>query len=195
METYSTTAAYADYMARIKKESMKYVGLDPELVAREMESHVYEAMRDEKYSDLPEPIRLDKVLKDLGTPEKLVRSIAAEMELEDAIIKKNVVTLMRVAFKYLFIGSHFLISGIIYTFSFAFGLLFVAKILFPNKTGLFYSDGNFLGFGVLAAAGGKYQTEILGYWFLPITAVVCVCLFYLGTLLLRKSSSKRKEDG
>lgn len=189
---YKEKKHYQEYMDRVQKAISKYNGVELGGMVEELESHIYEAMHSEKLAELSVDLRLEQVLTRLGAPEKLIKMMVAEQELEGAVGRFNTIGIFKAVIKNILTGSRFVLACCLYLFSLVFFLVLIAKIIYPECTGLFVRNNEFAGFGFLAQVDAS-QTEILGYWILPVTAVAGVIFYLIATVIFRQVIKRRKS--
>jgi hypothetical protein len=73
---------------------------------------------------------------------------------------------------------------IFYLFSLAFALMAILKIITPAHVGA-WKNGGALEFGAHYGGPPPGGTELLGYWVIPLTVLMTLACYILGTLLLR----------
>ena len=73
---------------------------------------------------------------------------------------------------------------ILYTSLIILGILMCLKLKFPNNTGLFFQDGNFVAFGMLNTT--ENAVEVLGDWFFPVTFLIVLIISLLIKIKINK---------
>ena len=120
------------------------------------------------------------ILENLGMPEKVLKPLIADKKLRQAtktFNPKHVFQAIKLNLK------NGIVFGLLYLFLFSTIFLFMAKIVFPNNTGLFYNNNKFQSFGFVADY--KEYNEVLGIWFTPLVLIFTIILYLIITLLLR----------
>lgn len=177
---------YNDYIARIER-CLQGIdsGIAKELIM-EYQSHIYEATRG--CSETEEFERLTGVIQKLGIPEEFLKPVIAGKTLEKATKTFNPVLVFRAIVLNIRHGVIFTVFGLLYLFLFVFLFLSIAKLLFPQHTGLFFDQDGFRGFGFYMDSEGA--TELLGYWLIPISLLTASVLYFFITLMLRFTRKK-----
>lgn len=187
---YKNNKKYIQYIKQIEKVVNEY-NCHSLFILEEVESHFFEAMSCGKYDSLPEDQRISKIIAKLGEPRQLVQAIVSEQELRNAVSGFNLIRIIKAVSKNILIGSRYAISCWLYIFSLVFAFIAIAKIVYPDNTGLFIGNNEFLGFGYLLNLD-KVESEILGYWIIPLAIALCI-LFGLGATLILRKYIKRKS--
>jgi uncharacterized membrane protein len=172
---------YEDYMLRISKNISVLSETDRNEMIMEFNSHIYEGTIRSNKEDEAEILL--NVIGKLGVPEEFLKPLVAQKKLNQAITTFNPGAVFQAIKLNLKNGVIYSVFGLLYLFLFTFLILIFAKILAPSNTGLFYENTNFKGFGYLHSTTG--YTELLGYWFIPITIFTALFLYVCITLLLR----------
>ena len=108
----------------------------------------------------------------------------------------NPKTILKGLYYYLF-GSikRFFVSlffSIGYLMAITFGIMAILKPFFPNNVGVFLDKDGFLNIGIIGDSS-SLQTDILGYWIIPIGIVICL-LIYLGLTKKLAILKRLKKD-
>jgi len=137
---------------------------------QELESHLRERI-DETKPEPDERTALERVLEELGRPQRVAQAYSAEITIEEAITTGRLAPTAR-AFWNLATTSllgFFPALGLLIGYLLGAGFLLTAflKPVFPNNTGLMVLDGVPRGFGVYGdvPAGAEIWG---GYWIIPI---------------------------
>lgn len=181
---YKNNKKYIQYMKQIEEVVNKHNCHDL-FILEEVESHFFEAMTHGKHASLSEDERITKIIDKLGKPRRLVQAIVSEQELRNAISGFNFIRIIKAVSKNILMGSRYAISCCLYIFSLVFAFIAVAKFVDPDNTGLFIGNNEFLGFGYLLNRD-KVESEILGYWLIPLAIAFCILFGLVATLILRK---------
>jgi amino acid transporter len=81
------------------------------------------------------------------------------------------------------------VALIFYLFSLAFALMAILKIITPAHVGAWMNGGT-LEFGAHYGGPPPGGTELLGYWVIPLTILMALACYLLGTLLLRSGARR-----
>ena len=137
---------------------------------QELESHIRERI-DEAEAEPDEHIALERVLQDIGMPQRVAQAYSAEITIEEAITTGRIAPTAR-AFWNLATTSllgFFPALGLLLGYLLGFGSLLTAlmKPIFPNNTGVLVVDGVPKGLGVFSPL--PPGAEVWGgYWIMPI---------------------------
>jgi uncharacterized membrane protein len=148
---------------------------------QELESHIRERIAEVE----PEPderTALERVLQEIGMPQRVAQAYSAEITIEEAITTGRVAPTLR-AFWNLATTSllgFFPALGLLLGYLLGFGSLVTAlmKPIFPNNTGVLVVDGVPKGFGVFSPLppGGEVWG---GYWIMPIMIAIGLAVLIL----------------
>ena len=172
---------YIDYIYRAKKTISILSESDKIEMLMEINSHIYEATSANQSSE--EIDNLLSVIEDLGSPEEFLVPIVAEkkkLQAQNSFNPKHVWQALRLNISN---GFFYSLLALAYLFLSVFVFLSITKLIAPEKTGLFYINGQFKSFGFVSNT--ENMTEVLGYWFLPLAILVAFVLYILITLLFR----------
>ncbi|MDR2389932.1 MAG: hypothetical protein LBD89_09160 [Tannerellaceae bacterium] len=175
---------YAKYIEQVKETIARLDKDDMQDIMSEIDSHIYESFISNK-KILSEEERMETVIRHLGNPESYLRPILAEKQLKYAINKYNLWGILKGFAALLLTGGQYVTITILYLLILSGGILTIAKIFYPDKTGLFIEDGNFVGLGYLSGINAE-TIELLGYWLIPISVVSCVIFYFFITFILKK---------
>jgi hypothetical protein len=191
---FNQEEAYRIYHAYIEHAKKVVAGLpaeDAEDIINEIDSHIFEAFHDAAYIS-SEKERIEMVVRNLGSPESYLKPIIAEKELSRAVDKYNAIGIVKGIGSTILSGSRYVLLSVMYLFILGAGIVIIAKILFPHKTGLFVSDGHFVGLGFLSQINSG-ATELLGYWLIPVMIVAIIAFYFLVTFLLKQLLHMKKR--
>ncbi|MCD4792985.1 MAG: DUF1700 domain-containing protein [Bacteroidales bacterium] len=177
----SAQKIYNDYFKRIERCSTVLSKEDRTDLIMEFNSHIYEGLQKNTGEDELEGLL--NILENLGMPEEVLKPLIADKKLRQAtktFNPKHVFQAIKLNIKN---GIVFGFFGLLYLFLFSTIFLFIAKIVFPNNTGLFYNNNEFQSFGFVADYKG--YNEVLGIWFIPLVLIFTIILYLTITLLLR----------
>lgn len=176
---------YNQYLARIKRATASLKKTDREEVLLELNSHIYEGMR--KSTDEDEVDRLVNLTEKLGAPEEVLKPLIAQKKLEQATKTFNPVHIFKALLLNISNGVAYIFFAFLYLLLFGFVFLILAKIVNPDRVGLYFKNGKFhlLGTRDPASLESLSLTEVLGSWFIPIMLLSISILYSSITLLLR----------
>ncbi len=181
MKSDAAQKIYDNYAKRIKRISKVLSSEDQNDLLKEIESHVYEGMERSNRGD--EVSGLMDVLERLGEPEDFLKPLVAKKKMDQALTTFNPKHVFQGLALNIGKGFKSILFSILYLFLFTFVGLIALKIAFPKKTGLFYLDGEFMGFGFIQ--DHALYGEVMGWWFIP-TCLLGAGIFYLVVTLLMK---------
>lgn len=176
-----TVKIWDQYFRRVNRFSKT---LDRDLqkeLQLEIQDHLYESFKQETGES--EAVRLLNAIDKIGDPEEYIKPMVADRLLSSASRTLNPKTILKGLYYYLF-GSikRFFVSlffSIGYLIVITFGIIAILKPFFPNNVGIFLDkDGFPTNIGIIGDSS-PLQTDVLGYWIIPIGIVVSL-LLYLG---------------
>jgi hypothetical protein len=191
---FNQEEAYRIYHAYIEHAGKVVAGLpaeDAEDIINEIDSHIFEAFNDAAYIS-SEKERIEMVVRNLGSPESYLKPIIAEKELHRAVDKYNAIGILKGICSTILTGSRYALLSVMYLFILGAGIVIIAKILYPHKTGLFVNDGHFVGLGFLSQINSG-AVELLGYWLIPVMIVAIIAFYFLITFLLKQLLRMKKR--
>ncbi|MBK7652195.1 MAG: hypothetical protein IPJ20_17815 [Flammeovirgaceae bacterium] len=177
----SAQRIYNDYLYRVKSTTSILSVADQTDLLLEINSHIYEAMQ--TVSSTNEVESLLTITEKLGRPEEfLVPMVAARkiVEAQRTFNPRHVLQALRLNISN---GIFYALMSFLYLFLSVFLLLILSKLFAPQRTGMFMLDGKFKAFGFVSDT--NQMTEVLGYWFIPITLGVALLFYVTLTLLFR----------
>lgn len=176
----SSQRVYNNYIERCKKVVKILSEQDREECLLEINSHIYEYVWANETGN--EMQRLLDVLDRLGNPEETLKEVVAAKKIRQARKTFNPKHLFQALL--LNVGN-----GLIYTVLFVlflvlacFPVLMVLKVIYPDNVGLFISTNGFNGFGYLSNVNNA--NELLGNWFILVTAIIMAGLYFVVVFLL-----------
>jgi uncharacterized membrane protein len=172
---------YNDYMDRVERCTTVLSKDDRIEMIMEINSHIYEGIS--RCNNENEVDVLLDITNKLGVPEEFLKPMVAKKKLTRAVNSFNPIDVFQAIYLNLKNGIIYSIFGILYLFLFSFAIIIIAKIIFPENTGLFYNKGSFSGFGFISETNGLNET--LGYWIIPLSGLTALFLYFVITLLLR----------
>ncbi|WP_116090325.1 HAAS signaling domain-containing protein [Sphingomonas crusticola] len=134
------------------------------------------------------PSELERAMAGMGSPDALARSYVEEFELAGAINRASPVTLLLSVLNragrsgLAFFGSF--AAVLLYLVSGAFALMAVMKLVEPDKVGAWQLGHGGFAFAILDRPPPT-QTELLGYWIVPLSVMLATLCFLGGSKLLR----------
>lgn len=189
--TQEAEKVFRQYTGRLSNATR---GLPEEMrndLTTEITGHLLESM-----SASDKTGELDKLLDAidrLGDPEKFLRPMIADYHTENAVQTFKPRDVFYALIKNIGAGTartiKFSVFFVLYLFLFSFAILFFGKIFLPAHTGLFVVNGQFKGFGLMFPTPG--QTEVLGYWMLPVSIAGFVVSYLLITLVMRLTVKRK----
>ena len=148
---------------------------------QELESHIRERI-DETEAEPDERSALERVLQEIGMPQRVAQAYSAEITIEEAITTGRIVPTAR-AFWNLATTSllgFFPALGLLFGYMLGFASLLTAllKPIFPHNAGMMVVDGVPRGFGVFSdiPPGGEMWG---GYWIIPILIAVGLAILII----------------
>lgn len=185
-KSISAQRIYNDYLKRVERTISILSEEDKLDMLMEINSHIYEAMQQGSNEN-----EIDKLLtttEKLGLPEVFLVPVVAEKKLIQAVRTFNPKHVWQALKLNISNGFGYIILSILYLGLGVFGFLIFTKLIAPSKTGLFYMNNEFKGFGFVS--NGDQMNEIFGFWFVPIAMAAAVIFYVLITLLLGLLKSK-----
>ncbi len=187
-DTLLNNQHYKTYMKKVHSMISRLPKHDQADIQREISSHIYESL-----NNYPETT-VEQALENLGEPQTYLSEWVVTKKLETAAgtfnpfriiwgLISGIVRHSAYAFKYI-------LFGLLYLFTLAFGSLCIVKIIAPGHTGLFLYQQGFT-FGFSSDIGNGH--EVLGNKFIPICLFITILSYMVITVLLKMSLSKAKE--
>jgi len=150
-------------------------------IASEIHSHLAER-------DARGPRELERALASMGPPDALARSYVEEFELAGAVNRASPARLMLAMLDragrsgLAFVGSFAALS--LYLVAGAFLLMAVMKPITPDKVGAWRLGEGGFAFAIMDTPPPP-QAELLGYWIIPLSAMLATLCFIAASKLLR----------
>ncbi|WP_442265274.1 hypothetical protein ACSIGC_13160 [Tenacibaculum sp. ZS6-P6] len=185
----SAQKIYDNYFGRIRRTISVLADSDKQDVLMEFNSHIYEGILNN--SNTNEVEKILKITQDLGDPEVVLKPLVADKKLKQATRTFNPKHIFEAIFLNIKNGFVYSVFAILYILLLGFGILMYLKIRYPENTGLFLKDGEFVALGMLKT--NENVTEILGNWFIPAVFFSALTLYILLTILLRTTRKRKKE--
>lgn len=147
----------------------------------EVNSYIFEYVSSQPQAD--ESAAVVTILDRLGPPEITLKEVVAAKKVDQAVRTFNPKHVALALLLNLRNGVAYVVLAVLSLFLLCFPALIVLKIIYPADTGYFRSESqsNFGFIGVRDAG----QTELLGWWFIPLMLVLCGMCYGLIVLLLR----------
>lgn len=186
----SAQKIYDSYFRRIRRTISVLAKSDKEDVLMEFNSHIYEGLQNA--TEDGEVEKLLKITQGLGDPEEVLKPLVAEKKLQQATRTFNPMHIFQAIFLNIKSGIVYSIFAILYVCLFGFGVLMVFKIMYPEDTGLFLKNGEFMALGRLRTTDENI-TEVLGSWFIPVMFFSALIMYIIITLILKATRKKKKE--
>ncbi len=177
---------YTDYINRVRT-TVKVLGKENQQeVLLEINSHIYEGTIANPEGK-PEVDQLLDVLEKLGQPELFLKPLVADKQLDEAVKTFHPLKIAKALILNIGNGVSYVVFSLLYLFLFSFLFLIIAKLVNPEKVGLFYHPDHVFILGMYTDANGiSYaQYERLGGWFIPLMAISAAVLYILLTVSLR----------
>lgn len=199
-DTQSAQRVYNDYIQRCRKATSILSEKDREDVLLEINSHIYEYLSANNTKDQLETLL--NVLERLGAPEETLKEIVASKKIGQATLTFNPKHLMQALVLNLTNGVIYIVLFVLFLLELAFPVLIILKLIYPDQVGLYAkNNGGFL-YGYISQAGSGgisvgfsnrvERTELLGSWFIPVTLLIAVAI-YFGIIFLLKVVKKNKR--
>ena len=172
---------YSNYLGRVNKTTKILSSNDREDIVMEINSHIHERMvnsGDDKESEV-----LIDVLDKLGNPEEYLKEMVADKKSEQAIKTLNPKHVLQSIMLNLGKGLGHIFVGILYLVTICFLILIPFEIFDPDRTGLFYRNGEWAGFGYFRDVSGL--NEVMGWWLLPSLILIVPLLYFTIIQLLK----------
>ncbi len=168
------------YFRRVNRFSKTLDKDQQEELQLEIQDHLYESFKQETGES--EAVRLLNAIDKIGDPEEYIKPMVADRLLSSASRTLNPKTILKGLYYYLF-GSikRFFVSlsfSIGYLMVITFGIMAILKPFFPNNVGVFLDKDGIPNIGIIGDSS-RLQTDVLGYWIIPIGIFVSL-LLYLG---------------
>lgn len=182
---------YENYLKQIKSTTKKLSKEDQQDVLLELNSHIYESLIQNNYQE-NEVNTLLNVLDKIGIPNEVLKNLVAEKKLEQATKTFNPIHIMQALILNISNGIIFIIFAFLYFPLFCLIIITILKLFYPSNIGFFYKEGEIFQYGGFVTNDNIMQYEVLGYWFIPVTLLICVVFYLLITLLLKLKRSLKK---
>jgi hypothetical protein len=124
------------------------------------------------------------VLNKLGMPEEVLQPLVADKKTRQATRTFNPRHILQALTLNFTNGAGYVALAAIYFLISTFGLLIFLKFIHPADTGLFVSNGRFIGFGFVLDRPANTR-EVLGIMFVPLVILIMLITYFLTTLLFR----------
>lgn len=171
---------YDNYIRRSARILAILSDEDKEDCLMEINSHIYEFV--EAHPHESEITRLLNALERLGEPEQTLREVIATKKIDQAVKTFNLKHLIQALALNFRNGIAYVVLSVMTLLLIAFPSLIVLKIVYPDDTGYFRGNGE-SNFGYIAV-GHEGQTEMLGFWFIPMMLGFCAVFYAIIILCL-----------
>ena len=180
---------YNRYIGDVKHIISTLPKEDQDDILMEINSHIYESMQRNK--SISEIDGIVETLDKLGNPYDSLSLLVADRKLSQATKTFNPIHVFKALYLNISNGIMYVLFSLLYLVLFSFIFLIFAKIIYPQKTGLFVGENPIqFSFGIV----DNTSTEILGNWFIPVVLILIVVIYLFITLLLKlRYKLKRKE--
>ena len=168
---------------RVEKSISALSAADRNEMMMEINSHIFEGISRE--TGINELENLVEVTRRLGLPEEFLKPLVARKKLDQAVKSFNPKHVFQAIALNLKNSALYTVFALLYLFLLTFVGLVLSKIFFPTHTGLFIGNGSFRALGYVSETNGL--TEVLGYWFIPISIIAAFLFYALITVLLKVS--------
>ena len=173
-----------DYLGELRRELTGMTLAEREDIVEEIHMHIRERSGGS-------PAGLDEILAGLGPAEELAGQYRTGMLVQKARHSSSPVVILRAALRWALTGAEgfvvFLIAVAGYLTGGAFVLLALLKPIFPQRTGLWIGPDAFsftIRMGALPVSTPALH-EVLGWWFIPVCAVIGSLVLIATTKLLQ----------
>jgi uncharacterized membrane protein len=137
---------------------------------KEVESHIRERLGQEADGD--ERAVVERVLRELGTPQRVAEAYSSEMTLDEAVTTGRFLAVTRAVWHmattsvYGFAWAMAAFTG--WTLGVSVALVAPLKVLMPNNVGVFYLNGQVHSVGAVIVAQPGVEAQPFGYWVVPV---------------------------
>jgi hypothetical protein len=172
---------YSQYVDRCRKVIRLLPRDEQTECLMEVNSYIFEYVSSQPQAD--ESAAVVAILDRLGPPEVTLKEVVAAKKVEQAVRTFNPKHVALALLLNLRNGVAYVVLAVLTLFLLCFPTLIVLKLIYPADTGYFRSERhNDFGFIGVRDAG---QTEVLGWWFIPLMLVLFSLCYSLIVLLLR----------
>ena len=176
---------YADYMYKV---THALAGTDKEfrnMVLVDVHNYIQEGLAVDM--EELEWVKIQRILEQLGDPYVYLRQVALDNKLNKALKSYNLPQILIQLFRLAKSSIKYSIYFMLYLFIFSLAIVFLAKLIFPDQTGLFVQEGGGMMFGFLKDREGA--TEVLNTWFYPCVLLISLIAYLLLTTFIKASRS------
>jgi hypothetical protein len=173
-----------DYLAQLRGALTGMTLAEREDIVEEIRMHIRERIGDS-------PASLDEILAGLGPAEELAGQYRTGLLVQKARHSISPLLILRAALRWALTGVEgfvvFWIAVVGYLMGGGFLLLALLKPIFPQRTGLWIGPGDFeftIRMGALPVSTPALH-EVLGWWFMPVCAVLGSLALIATTKLLQ----------
>lgn len=175
------------YLLQIRDKLRTLPGAQVSEILAELRSHILDSIssRNAPTTDATTLEALDR----LGPPETIAAMYLTENLLAKAEISRSpwfvMRTLLRLAINSVWALGAFLVSLLGYGIAIGFFVCAIAKPFYPDHVGLWWDRKSHMLTGLGFIWPAPSDTELLGWWIIPLGLVICVFLFLSTTRLAR----------
>jgi len=175
-----------DYFRRIRKNLILLNQQQKQDMIKELEGHIYESFMESDGENETE--KLLNALERMGDPDEFLKPLLSKELLIKGTKSFSLIAIFKGLYLNIYAGLKAvflsLVFGVGFLLSVSMAIVAAAKLIIPDKVGLFlFPDGNW-SFGIISNIGGA--NEILGYWIIPICLSFSVTLYIFLTYLVKK---------
>jgi hypothetical protein len=187
IDILTSHSTYIAYMKKVTEMTRDLPKTEQQEIRREISSHLYENLQSSP------GLSVEQALENFGEPEAYLPEWVILKKMSLAAGSFDPIRIFRAL--WLGISRHsthafkYVLFGILYLLTFAFGALSILKVISPSHTGLLIYPRGFT-FGFNSDISGSH--EVLGWWFLPISVFITILFYVIITLLLKTSLLKSK---
>ena len=157
-------------------------------VVREIDSHLRDRIA-EAQSVSDERAALEKILGELGPPQRVAQAYSIERTVDEAVVTGKIFAIARAVWHVAMSGVSGFFAGLFvfigYVLGAAFVILGTMKPFFPDNIGAWVPDDpNTFGFDIAwrlgAGPGVRHEHMVGGYWIMPICFAAGFLLLFLS---------------
>ena len=171
---------WENYFKRVKRVLKPAPLKQREEILLELQGHLIESIRND--TSVNEADKVLNAIEKLGDPDEFLRPIVADKLFSDAsktLNPKNIILGLGFNFysniKRAFVAFLFSLG---YIACVVFALMAVLKVFFPKHVGLLRSKTGSITLGFDLSKG---NTDILGYWIIPVCLIISILLYIILT--------------
>lgn len=175
------------YLLQVRNKLQGLSSAQVSEIIAELRSHILDSVSttNEAITDATKREALDR----LGSPETLAAMYLTENLMAKAETSRSpwlmMRTLFRLAIKSVWALAAFLVSLLGYGIAIGFLVCAIAKPFYPDHVGLWWDRKSHMLTGLGFIWPASSDTELLGWWIIPLGFVICVFLFLSTTRFAR----------